>query len=190
MFGAGTAHVTVANNAVWNINPKPGDHPDAIQFLTAGGTATASDVLVTHNVVYRGTGAATQGIFLRDQVGTLPFERVSIVDNLIVGTGYNGILVMGAKDIVITDNTLISNPGSTNNTWLRVETADGITARKNRAQLISFDKSQRVVESGNTQTGTVSDGGASALQKWASAHPEMAPVIAHMVRVAPPQPAH
>jgi nitrous oxidase accessory protein NosD len=188
MFGGGTSHATITDNAVWNIRPKAGDHPDAIQFLTAGATATASDILVARNVVYRGSGEATQGIFLRDQVGSLPFERVTIRENLVVGTGYNGILVMGAKDIAIVGNILISNPGSTNNTWLRVETADGVTARRNRAQLISFDKSSRIVQAGNVETGTVSDGGVAALRTWANAHPDMASTIARMLQTAPPQP--
>jgi hypothetical protein len=171
----------VADNAVWNIRPMPGDHPDAIQFLTAGSKAPATDIRVTGNVVFRGEGQATQGIFLRDQVGTLPFERVTIADNLIVGTGYNGILVMGAKDLAITGNELVSNPGGTNNTWLRVERGEGVTASRNRAQLISFDASTNVKESGNRLTEPVSDKGLAALRAWAAAHPDRAPVIAQML---------
>lgn len=100
---------------------------------------------------------------------------MTISDNLVVGTGYNGILVMGAKDLSITGNELVSNPGSTNNTWLRVETADGVTARNNRAQLISFVQSLKVVQEGNVQTSPVTDGGLAALRAWAAAHLEMAP---------------
>jgi hypothetical protein len=181
MFGGATTHITVTDNTVWNIRPMPGDHPDAIQFLTAGSKAPATDILVARNVVFRGEGAATQGIFFRDQVGTLPFERVTITDNLIVGTGYNGILVMGAKDLAVTGNELISNPGSTNNTWLRVETAQGVTASRNRAQLISFDQSTKVKESGNRLTSPVSDRGLAALRDWAATHPERAAAIADML---------
>ena len=182
MFGGGTTHVSITGNAVWNIRPVTGDHPDAIQFLTAGSTAPATDIVISRNVVFRGSGKATQGIFLRDQVGSLPYERVTIGDNLIVGTGYNGILVMGAKDLTITDNRLISNPGDVNNTWMRVETAEGVKASGNTAQMISFVSSSRVVERANRQSKPVADGGAAALRAWAAAHPEMAPAIAEMTR--------
>ena len=186
MFGGATTHITVTDNTVWNIRPMPGDHPDAIQFLTAGSKAPATDILVARNVVFRGDGSATQGIFFRDQVGTLPFERVTIADNLVVGTGYNGILVMGAKDLAITGNELVSNPGSANNTWLRVETAQGVTASRNRAQLISFVTSTGVKEKSNKLTSPVSDRGLAALHGWAATHPHRAPAIADMLaRLAP-----
>ena len=34
-------------------------YPDAIQFLTAGSVVTSSDIRITDNVIYRGSGNAT-----------------------------------------------------------------------------------------------------------------------------------
>jgi hypothetical protein len=180
MFAAST-QVSVTENAVWNIKPVAGDHPDAIQFLTAGTKTPSTDIVISGNVIYRGKGSATQGIFLRDQVGTLPYEGVTIAENLIVGTGYSGILVMGAKTLSVTGNELVSNPGSTNNTWILVQAAEGVTLSHNRAEQISVDTSTKVTQKANKLTDPVTDGGVGALRAWASSHPDMAPKIASLV---------
>lgn len=180
MFAA-ASQVKITGNTIWNIKPVEGDHPDAIQFLTAGTTTPSADITIAGNVIYRGSGGGTQGIFLRDQVGTLPYEGVTIAENLIVGTGYNGILVMGAKTLSVTDNELVSNPGSTNDTWILVQAADGVTLSHNRAQKISVGTSTNVTQKANKLTDPVTDGGVGALRAWASSHPDMAHKIASLL---------
>jgi nitrous oxidase accessory protein NosD len=180
MFAA-DSQVGITGNAIWNIMPVTGDHADAIQFLTAGTTTASSDIAISRNLIYRGKGGAAQGIFLRDQVGTLPYQGVIIAENLIVGTGYNGILVMGAKTLAVTDNELVSNPGSTNDTWILVQAADGVTLNHNRAEKISVDTSTNVTQKANKLTEPVGDGGVGALRAWASSHPDKAHDVALLI---------
>lgn len=178
---AQVGNVTVANNMFSSFHVAAGDHADAIQFLTAGTTTASSDIAISRNLIYRGKGGAAQGIFLRDQVGTLPYQGVIIAENLIVGTGYNGILVMGAKTLAVTDNELVSNPGSTNDTWILVQAADGVTLNHNRAEKISVDTSTNVTQKANKLTEPVGDGGVGALRAWASSHPDKAHDVALLI---------
>jgi len=180
MFAACT-QVSVTDNAVWTLKSVPGDHADAIQFLTAGTTTPSRDITIARNLVYRGEGKATQGIFLRDQIGTLPYQDVTIADNLIVGTGYNGILVMGATHLSVTGNELISNPGSTNNTWIHLQATEDVQVEHNRAQMIGIDTSTKVAQKANQLIQPVKDGGRAALSAWAAVHPVMAPAIGLLI---------
>jgi pectate lyase len=172
-------NVSVKSNTLHTFNPVKDDHPDAIQFWTSGTKTPSTDIEVTGNIILKGGGGGTQGIFFRDQIGTLPFERVNIADNLIIGTGYNGIRVMGATDIKILRNELISFEGETK-TFLLVQKADGVTAVDNKAVSISFDTSTNVSQSGSKTNSPVSDAGALALRKWVEAHPDAAARLSWM----------
>uniref|UniRef100_UPI0025F8379A right-handed parallel beta-helix repeat-containing protein n=1 Tax=Phenylobacterium sp. TaxID=1871053 RepID=UPI0025F8379A len=114
---AAVGNVTIAGNTFRNFTPNAGDHPDAIQFWTSGTITASHDITISGNVITRGTGEYTQGIFLRDQIGTLHYEKVTISDNLIVGTGYSGIRVQGANGITISKNELVSFDGD-NKTYM------------------------------------------------------------------------
>ncbi|WP_293904492.1 right-handed parallel beta-helix repeat-containing protein, partial [Phenylobacterium sp.] len=114
---AEVGHISITGNTFRNFTPTAGDHPDAIQFWTSGTTTASHDINISGNVIARGTGEYTQGIFLRDQVGTLHYEKVTISDNLIVGTGYSGIRVQGANGITISKNELVSFDGD-NKTYM------------------------------------------------------------------------
>ncbi|PZQ63827.1 MAG: hypothetical protein DI570_07705 [Phenylobacterium zucineum] len=161
--------VEVKNNTFSDFDPVKGDHPDAIQFWTTGTTAPSTDIVISGNVITRGDGEYTQGIFLRDQVGTLPYERVTISDNLIIGTGYNGIRIQGAKDIAITNNELVSFKGDLT-TFVLVQGGTNVTLDGNKAAQISYDTSTNVTMTGNTITSPVLDMGSSALKQYLAAH--------------------
>lgn len=170
---AEVSNVRVVGNFLTNFVPVAGDHPDAIQFWTSGTKTASTDILISGNVVVRGEGEYVQGIFLRDQTGSLPYERVTIENNLIVGTGYNGIRIQGAKDLTLTNNELVSFAGD-NNTFLLIQGGDGVVAKGNRATSISFDKSINVVKDGNVVTNAVKDAGAAAMRNWLEDHPSSA----------------
>ena len=93
----------------------------------------------------RGSGTIVQGIFISDEVGTLPYQRVTVTDNVIVGAMYNGIAVAGANDAKLTNNTVIGDggPGELIGAWNNVEAA---TLAGNVATGWSFNNSdgQRV----------------------------------------------
>ena len=83
--GGGSSFVTIANNVFKDFDHTGGIHPDAIQFWTAQTNASATDITVTGNVFNRGTGAPIQAIFISDDVGHLPYQRVTVSNNVAVG---------------------------------------------------------------------------------------------------------
>ncbi|WP_394764236.1 right-handed parallel beta-helix repeat-containing protein, partial [Phenylobacterium sp.] len=171
-------NVTINGNVFSNLYPEPGDHPDAIQFLTAGTKEPSHDISITNNIIYRGAGAATQGIFFRDQLTTMHYENVTIVNNLIDGTGYSGIAVDHIHDLVVTGNSLISNPGDTNKTFLSIDSSDTVTLTNNQAIVIGLSGTTNVSQSGNVINSAVTDGGIGALHDWLLRFPEFTARIA------------
>jgi pectate lyase len=173
---AQVSYVQVSGNTFTNFTPAEGDHPDAIQFWTRGTTEPSHDIVISGNAILRGEGSYTQGIFFRDQTDQMPFERVTISDNLIVNTGYNAIRVTGIKDLTVTDNTLVSVSGQ-NKTWMLIQKADGVVASGNSATSIGFDDVSNLTDAGNTITKSVTDLGADAIKTWMEANPATAALV-------------
>lgn len=104
--GAGSSRLLIKDNDFSDFAPFAGAHPDAIQIFTKGASASAEDITIVGNRINRGRGGIPQGIFLTDQVGNLPYRRVVIRDNEIIGAMHNGIAVMHAEDVEISGNTV------------------------------------------------------------------------------------
>ncbi len=124
---ADVQHVVIARNNFRDFYPDSDDHPDAIQFWTSGTTQASTDILIEDNVILQGDGGGLQGIFLRDQIGTLPYERVTILNNLVYinqGSG-NGITVGGGKDIIVQSNSVVSQKSAAGEIWIRLERVTG-----------------------------------------------------------------
>jgi Ca2+-binding RTX toxin-like protein len=186
---AQVSQVIVSGNMFSSFHPAPGDHPDAIQFLTSGTTAPSHDISITNNVIYRGTGDATQGIFFRDQLTTMNYQNVTIANNLIDGTGYGGISVDYTHNIAVTGNTLVTLAGANNNTPLEIFDSSGVTIANNQTNgLIGIDGDTGLVQSGNTTNALVSDGGAAALKAWMATHTVGPQAGAPVTIVTPTQP--
>lgn len=127
-----------------------GDHPDAIQFWTLGTTKASADVTISNNQVFQGQGAGTQGIFLTDQVGTLPYTNIRIENNLLyVEDGYNGIMVGNGRQIMISGNSVLSPPGDKETYWIRLDRVEGAVLRGNIADTLVNPNSRAVEMDGN-----------------------------------------
>lgn len=163
--------IRLIDNTFRDFTPIGDDHPDAIQFWTTGTKVASRDIVIADNVILRGSADYMQGIFLRDQVGTLPYERVTIRNNLVVGTGYNGIRIQGARDLTLTDNQLVSFEGD-HKTFMLVQGADKVIASGNSASKIDFGDSTNVTQGRNTITKAVGDRGRGAMAKWVKANPQ------------------
>ncbi len=125
---AAVTNVVVDGNFFTNMFPINGEHPDAIQFLTNGTTTASSNIVIKNNIVMQGAGEPIQGIFMNDEVGTLPYTNVDITNNLIYVNGqYNGISVTGGKNINVQQNTVVSRTDDTIPAWIRLERVDGAT---------------------------------------------------------------
>jgi len=145
--GGGSSNVTVAENDFRDIYPIGEDHPDAIQFWTTETTASAHDIVITRNTYDRGEGRISQGIFMRDEVGTLPFQRVTITENVIVGASYHGLTIGHATDVKILDNVVVGL--ADRKSWIFIGDVDGVISSGNIANEYQFGKVAGLVSSNN-----------------------------------------
>lgn len=80
-------------------------HPDAIQIWSRHAARAAQDVVIRGNVVRRGAGDPTQGIFVKSP--ELPTHRLIIEENIVEQSMGQGIYVQGASGVTIRSNTII-----------------------------------------------------------------------------------
>lgn len=148
--GGNSSNVLISSNTFTDFYPTAIDHPDAMQFSTSGATASAHDIVITDNVVTRGAGAKIQGIFFKDDSGKLPVENLSITDNTLIGTGFNGIYVSGAANLTISGNNVESIGGHSDLSWIRTINVDGATISNNMAGAFVSTTTTHVVSTANT----------------------------------------
>jgi hypothetical protein len=162
-----------------------------MQFATANSVIPSSDITISGNLIYRGNGQNTQGIFMGDELDNMPFQNVTITDNLIAGTASSALRPTHNIGVTITNNVLITFAGG-DPTNLLVQNSDQITAANNTASSLSI-----TAANGNTNfTETndigdappVSDQGAAAIQQWLASHPAVAAIYNGSLSVAPIQP--
>jgi Ca2+-binding RTX toxin-like protein len=165
--GGGSSNVTITGNTFRDFHPGPGDHPDAIQFWTTNTTTSAHDITITDNVFDRGSGDLVQGIFMADEVTTLPYQHVTITGNTMIGSMFNGIAVGHVNDLTITNNYV---QGFTDEkSWIRIDLSTNYTVSGNSANDFLLN-SKSAPMPGNTTLPLASDNGAAALGQWQAAH--------------------
>jgi Ca2+-binding RTX toxin-like protein len=169
---AQVGNVRILHNILKDFSPATGDHPDAIQFWTQGTTAPSHDILISGNLITRGDGTGgAQGIFMGDELGTMHFQRVTISDNLLLGTGLNALRINGATGLTLSNNDLVTFAGQ-DKTYILIQNADGVTATGNESIMYGWDKVTGLTQSGNITTVAVVDSGLAALKAWFAVHPE------------------
>ncbi|WP_225206457.1 right-handed parallel beta-helix repeat-containing protein [Novosphingobium huizhouense] len=129
--GGGIDDLTISGNVLTGFSPKPGEHPDGIQLWSTNQTVPAKRITIRDNLIARGEGGMTQGIFVRDTNNALPFEDLVIEGNLIVGSMYNGIAVLGLNRGRIANNRVV--PYGDQKAWIRVDKAADVEIRGNAA---------------------------------------------------------
>lgn len=102
--GGGTSRIRFAGNLFTDFAPAEGSHPDAIQLFTKGTGVSAEDIVIEDNVISRGVGGIMQGVFMTDQVGALPYRRVLIRRNRVIGAMHNGIAVQHGENVTVEGN--------------------------------------------------------------------------------------
>lgn len=171
--GGGSSFITIRGNTFSDFHPKAGDHADAIQFWTTNTTTSAHDIVVLDNLFFRGDGrpasASMQGIFFNDEVGTLPYQRVTIEGNTLLGLNYNSIVVLHGEDVTVRNNVVASFPDLKARIWL--DKVDGAVVAGNEATYFVLPASNTNLSSyGNITIPTVTDGGQAYLAEWQAAH--------------------
>lgn len=128
--------LTVEGNEIRDMYPKAGDHTDGIQLTTVGVVAPPVGIVIRRNRLFRGRGAAYQGIFGNNEA-SLPYRNVLIEENLVACGHYHGITLRMAEAPIIRGNYVTGDAGS----------FDG---RKVMAPWIKIMDSKDAVVTGNT----------------------------------------
>jgi hypothetical protein len=172
--------VQILNNFITDFHPVKGDHPDAIQFWTDN-VGPSTNVLVSGNVLTRGNGTmGQQGVF-GDDLHEVGYSDFRVTDNLLIGTGYNGIAFSGSppnkiKNFVITGNELWSYDNDALQTWIRLEKADGalISGNKTFTMVLPEGSNTRVTLKDNKNNQPIGARNADRpLKDWLARHPDM-----------------
>jgi hypothetical protein len=167
VHGVGASNMTVSNNRFSDFKPVNGQHPDAVQFFTAGSKNKPENIVITGNLAERGTGLPIQGMFLSDETG-IGYKTVTISNNTIVGEVYNGVAIINGDGVAITGNIIMAYPDQ--QSWISVRSSTNVTASGNQAEKIALD-STKTVEKGNKTNDATNDKGAKAIAAWTAAHP-------------------
>ncbi len=105
------------------------DHPDMIQFWTAGTKVSSRNITIRGNILNSGGGGWTQTIFMRNEVvdqkkagPEMYYKDVLIEDNVIINAHLHGITLGETDGLTIRNNTLIHNrlsdgPDNNPNLW-------------------------------------------------------------------------
>ena len=142
--GGGASRLLVEGNYITSFHPVHPDHPDGIQLWSTQQTESAHDIKILDNLITRGSGLMTQGIFVRDTFEHLPFKNMEIRGNTVVGTMWNGIAVRGIEGGLIENNQVLAMPDQ--KSWIRITLAKDTTVRGNVAQEVNVDPTVHSVE--------------------------------------------
>jgi len=129
-------NIVIDDNRFEGLYPINDEHPDAIQFMTTGTTYSSSNIKITNNVVLQGNGLGTQGFYIQDELGTLPYKNLTIDNNLIyLSRMYHGINVTHGDNVSITNNT-VTSVSDEKSEWIRVQDVTGNIANNLTDQII------------------------------------------------------
>jgi hypothetical protein len=127
--GGGIQDVVISNNYIHDLYGATQDvnHSDMIQIFGTGRSIVTNNVEIYGNILDNGDGAATQGIFIRNEnfANTGSYQNISIHDNVIYTAMPQGIGVNDTLGLDISDNTVL---WSDNATYLRTEGGVDMTA--------------------------------------------------------------
>ncbi len=168
--GGGNSNLLITRNTLTDFYPAALDHPDAIQIWTGNTTTSASNITITDNVIVRGNGGPVQGIFVRDQVGTLPYQNLTVTGNIVAGGRYNGIAIDHVNGGTMSDNIVAGITGETS--WIRHTNSTNLTVANNQSTHYASAAKLDAGINGNTAIASVTDGGVAWLSSWLAAHPD------------------
>lgn len=134
--GSASSQLVISGNYISRAHPAPGDHPDGVQIFALANQASASDILIRDNLIERGSGGLTQGIYVTSDKN--PFINLQIINNLVIGSMYHGIAVAGATGGEVRDNIVVPIGGQKN--WILLTNAPSLVLEGNVAQDLIKDK--------------------------------------------------
>lgn len=136
-------NLVIDSNIFTDLYPVGSEHPDSIQFLTNGQPKGNSNITISNNLIMQGKGGASQGIFMNDENGNLPYTNINIKNNLVYVNGFfHGINVVNGRNVNIDSNTIISKMDATP-LWIRLDKTDGAVLSNNVADSIVIDATSK-----------------------------------------------
>lgn len=137
-----SARVQILRNLLSDFAPRPGDHPDGIQIMTAATGEASEDILLADNLIACGTGPRIQGIFFRAENKAVRHRRVQILRNLLVNVGWQGINAGFIDELVLEGNRLPFQPPADGSdpkySWIKTTDANGRIADNRVMRLIDI----------------------------------------------------
>jgi hypothetical protein len=155
---ADTSNVSILSNSFTNMHIDNSDaqHSDCIQFWTTGQTNAGSNITIEGNNYAIGTGNPVQGIFITDPVGDMTYTNVTVENNDLVGTGWNGITLQHVANAVVENNILQTVTGTGQISRLTLDGGvSGLVENNKIGQLINVNGNTATV-SGNTTLAAIS----------------------------------
>lgn len=139
--GGNSSNVEIAFNVLTDFFPAEGDHPDGIQLWALAPMLIMENISIHDNLVVRGRGASTQGIFMRDVRNNLTFRNLIIRNNLVMGGLGNGIAVNSADGVLIEGNQVVNYPDR-KVSWIRLDNTKRVVLQGNRAPKFLITRSE------------------------------------------------
>ncbi|QWC56592.1 hypothetical protein F7D01_05335 [Erythrobacter sp. 3-20A1M] len=171
--GGGVSDAIIENNVMTGYHPAPKDHPDGIQLWSTHQDEPGRNIVIRDNLVVRGEGGPTQGVFIRDTKKKMPFENVEVSGNLVIGSLYNGIAMGGVRGGVMRDNEVIAYPDR--KSWIRIGNSGDVRMTGNRAsKYVIRDNVGRIEQSENRETEPTSSDLGARIQQWVATKPGFA----------------
>lgn len=111
---ANVQNVVIEKNLFHDLSPDlaNGDHPDCIQFMTAG-LGGSSHILIRDNAMLNGGSDAVQGIFMRSTDETMRYSDVTITNNVYYGGSRHGITPTSVDGLKVSGNTIVASGSPT-----------------------------------------------------------------------------
>ncbi|WP_424973101.1 right-handed parallel beta-helix repeat-containing protein [Dinoroseobacter sp. S76] len=117
MRGGGIQDVVISHNNMHDFHGSSQDvnHTDMIQIWGTNAKLLTSNVVISHNLLDAGNGAASQGIFIRNEEFSTQgyYQDIEIHDNVIYSGMPQGIGLSDTQGAEIYNNTLLWNTGAT-----------------------------------------------------------------------------
>ncbi|MEZ5654600.1 MAG: right-handed parallel beta-helix repeat-containing protein [Sphingobium sp.] len=164
--GGGNSNLLIKGNAFTDFYPIGNDHPDAIQLWTTNTSGSAANITIEGNVVFRGNGGPTQGVFVRDVGGSLPFQNMVVTNNLIAGGIFNGIALSGVQNGYLTNN--IVQGYTDQRSGIQMQNSSNVIVSGNEASRYFGGLYGLEGQNGNVLIPEGTDGGVAIVNHWLS----------------------
>lgn len=170
--GGGNSNLLIEGNLFTDFHPAKGDHPDAIQLWSTNQAVAAHDIVIRGNLVVRGDGEPVQGVFIRDTFDMLPFERVKVENNTILGGAYNGLTIDGVVGGSVTGNTVLGYADQ--RSWIRLVADHDLRLTGNTATFYLLEDKADPRLAHNALVDPSEGAAQAAVRAWVASHADSA----------------